>query len=383
VIELRGLEVEAGGFRVGPVDLTVEDGSYAVLLGPSGAGKSLVLEAVAGVRPATAGAVRVAGSDVTGLMPERRRVGLVFQEGLLFPHLTVAKNIAYGLRAAAGDDGHAVPRAAEVERLAEAVGVQDLLARRPATLSGGERQRVALARALAARPRALLLDEPLSAVDQESREALQELLGSVCRERGLPVLHVTHDRDEAFALADACLVLIGGTVRQQGRPLDVLRRPADAAVARFLGARNVLPARRAPHDARVAVLRDGGELGVAAPLPDADVEVVVRPEDVRLSPVGSSGSLTAEVTRLTLQGGHVLVGLEAPTSLEALIPVGDLEAADIRVGHRVAVTVRPADVHVLPAAARQPLVGQPQRGSGVVGCTLGEDAGLRIRGGAV
>jgi ABC-type Fe3+/spermidine/putrescine transport system ATPase subunit len=362
VIDLRGLEVEAGGFRVGPVDLTVEEGSYAVLLGPSGAGKSLVLEAVAGVRPAIAGAVRMAGADVTGLAPERRHVGLVFQEGLLFPHLTVAKNIAYGLRAA-GDDGHAVPRAAEVERLAGAVGVQDLLARRPATLSGGERQRVALARALAARPRALLLDEPLSAVDQESREALLELLGSVCRERGLPVLHVTHDRDEAFALADACLVLIGGTVRQQGRPLDVLRRPADAAVARFLGARNVLPARRAPHDPRVAVLRGGGELAAAAPLPDADVEIVVRPEDVRLSPAGSSGSLAAEVTRLTLQGGHVLVGLEAPTLLEALVPVGDLEAADIRVGHRVAVTVRPADVHVLPAAGRQTRLPQPQRGS--------------------
>jgi ABC-type Fe3+/spermidine/putrescine transport system ATPase subunit len=313
VIDLRGLEVEAGGFRVGPVDLTVEEGSYAVLLGPSGAGKSLVLEAVAGVRPAIAGAVRMAGADVTGLAPERRHVGLVFQEGLLFPHLTVAKNIAYGLRAA--------------------------------------------------RPRALLLDEPLSAVDQESREALLELLGSVCRERGLPVLHVTHDRDEAFALADACLVLIGGTVRQQGRPLDVLRRPADAAVARFLGARNVLPARRAPHDPRVAVLRGGGELAAAAPLPDADVEIVVRPEDVRLSPAGSSGSLAAEVTRLTLQGGHVLVGLEAPTLLEALVPVGDLEAADIRVGHRVAVTVRPADVHVLPAAGRQTRLPQPQRGS--------------------
>ena len=339
MIELRGLEVEAGGFHVGPVGLTVGDGAYAVLLGPSGAGKSLVLEAVAGVRPAVAGEVLLAGEDVTALSPERRHVGLVFQDGLLFPHLTVEKNIAYGARGASAD----------VEQLAEAVGVQDLLARRPATLSGGERQRVALARALAAGPRALLLDEPLSAVDPEAREALQDLLRRVCRERRLPVLHVTHDRDEGFALADECHVLIAGRVHQQGRPLQVLRRPADAAVARFLGARNVLPARRDPYDPRVAVLGGGGELGVSAPLPDGDVLVVVRPEDVRLAAPPAPGTLTAQVTRLTLQGGHVLVGLEAPAPLEALVPAGDLEAAGIGVGHSVSVTVRPADVHVLPA----------------------------------
>jgi ABC-type sugar transport system ATPase subunit len=360
VIELRGLEVAAGGFRVGPVDLTVADGSYGVLLGPSGAGKSLVLEAVAGVLPAAGGEVRLAGADVGALTPERRGVGLVFQDGLLFPHLTVAKNIAYGMRGAgsAGDGGAAGEgspeprgrggREAEVARLADAVGVRDLLGRRPATLSGGERQRVALARALAAAPRALLLDEPLSAVDPEARESLQDLLRRVCRERGLPVLHVTHDRDEAFALADECHVLIGGRLHQQGRPLDVLRRPADAAVARFLGARNVLAARRDPADPGVAVLEAGGRLVVARPLPDGPLTVVVRPEDVRLS-AAPPGAPSATVTRLTLQGGHVLVGLEAPTPLEALLPAADLEEAGVRVGHAVAVNVRPADVHVLPA----------------------------------
>ncbi len=351
MIELRGLEVEAGRFRVGPVDLTVDDGTYAVLLGPSGAGKSLVLEAVAGVRPAAAGEVRLAGADVTEAVPERRHAGLVFQDGLLFPHLTVARNIAYGLRGAAEDGRKG--RRADVPRLAAAVGVEDLLARRPATLSGGERQRVALARALAARPRALLLDEPLSAVDQESREALQELLRSVCRERGLPVLHVTHDRAEAFALADACYVLIDGKMRQQGRPLDVLRRPADVAVARFLGARNVLPARRGARDPHEAVLHGGGILTVAEPLPEGDVTVVIRPEDVCLSQTASR-SLVAEVVRLTLQGGYVLVGLEAPAPLDALVSAGDFEAAAVRVGQQVAVTVRPADVHVLPAAIPQP-----------------------------
>ncbi len=360
MIEARALEVEAGGFLAGPLDLAVEDGRYLVLLGPSGAGKSLVLEAVAGVRRPRAGEVRVAGADVTGLAPERRHVGLVFQDGLLFPHMTVAANIAYGMRRG---DGRA-PRAAEVRSLAEAVGATELLARRPATLSGGERQRAALARALAARPRALLLDEPLSAVDPEAREALQEVLRRVCRERGLPLLHVTHDRDEAFALADEVAVMIAGRVHQTGRPIDVLRRPAAAAVARFLGARNVLAARRDPADPRVAVLEAGGRLLAAEPLPEAATVVVVRPEDVRLwaAPAAAGpgaphpgvtkvgpGELTGTVTRLTLQGGHVLVGLEAPAPLEALVPAADLEAAGIRVGGPVAVTVRAADVHVLPA----------------------------------
>ncbi len=357
MIELRGVRVDAGGFSVGPVDLEVGDGRYVVLLGPSGAGKSLVLEAVAGVRPASAGAVLIGGADVTGASPERRRVGLVFQDGLLFPHLTVAANIAYGMRAARGSGAGEAPsgragRMAEVGRLADGVGATELLGRRPATLSGGERQRAALARALAARPRALLLDEPLSAVDPEAREAIHEVLRRVCRERRLPVLHVTHDRDEAFALADECAVVVAGRLHQSGRPIEVLRRPADATVARFLGARNVLPAKRDPRDPRVALLEAGGSLRAAGPLPATRVVVVVRPEDVRLAAAPSPGTLSATVTRLTLQGGHVLVGLEAPAPLEALVPAGELDAAGIRVGHVVTVAVRAEDVHVLPPCDR-------------------------------
>ena len=187
MIGLSGIEIQAGGFRVGPVDLELQDGEYGVLLGPSGAGKSLVLEAVAGVRRVAAGAIRVDDEDVTALTPEKRHVGLVFQDGLLFPHLSVAGNVAYGLRRA-GVAGRAA-RAAEVERLADAVGATALLKRKPATLSGGERQRVAVARALAARPRALLLDEPLSAVDAEARETAAAALAQVglaARERHRP-----------------------------------------------------------------------------------------------------------------------------------------------------------------------------------------------------
>jgi ABC-type Fe3+/spermidine/putrescine transport system ATPase subunit len=350
MISLSGLEVEAGGFRVGPLDLNVPAGEYGVLLGPSGAGKTLVLEAIAGVRRIRAGRVLIEDEDVTALPPERRRVGLVFQDGLLFPHLDVAHNVAYGARRRArrrapGSD------AGRLAELAEETGITGLLGRRPATLSGGERQRVALARALAARPRVLLLDEPLSAVDAGAREDLQELLRRVSRAERLTVLHVTHDRVEAFALADRCALLVDGALRQTGAPRDVLRRPADEAVARFLGARNVLPATRADGDACVAVLGAGARLRTAEPLPTAHTMVVVRPEDVRVRRAGDAppgAALRGRIVRLALQGGHVLVSVDTPDRIEALVPERAAERLGLTLGAAVDITVEPEAVHVLP-----------------------------------
>ena len=358
MIGLRRLEVAAGEFRVGPLDLELEDGVYAVLLGPSGAGKSLVLEAVAGVRALGAGTVVVDGEDVSARPPEARRVGLVFQDGLLCPHLSVAGNIAYGLRKAAGRGGRA-GRAAVVAELAASTGAGHLLERRPATLSGGERQRVALARALAARPRVLLLDEPLSAVDAEARESLQDLLRSLACERGLTVLHVTHDRAEAFALADVCAVLVGGRLRQTGRPHDVLEEPADEEVARLLGARNVLRAARDPGGSSRVVTATGLRLAVTAVLTGGAFDLVVRPEDVAVNPPGGSGAavnvVPATVTRLVLQGGHVLVGAEATppgaagATLDALVSRRRADELELRVGAPVDLVVDPGHIHVIPA----------------------------------
>jgi molybdate/tungstate transport system ATP-binding protein len=353
MITLSGLVVEAGAFRVGPLDLQVAHGEYGVLLGPSGAGKSLVLEALAGVRRAVGGEMFIDGAKVTALAPEKRRVGLVFQDGMLFPHLSVAGNVAYGLRRA-GVSGRAA-RAVQVERLAAAVGIGDLLRRRPDTLSGGERQRVALARALAARPRALLLDEPLSAVDAEAREGLQEVLRRVSREQGVTVLHVTHDRAEAFALADMCAVLVGGRLLQAGPARDVLLQPADEAVARFLGARNVLRGTRDAGDARLVRLPGGATLGVAEPLPPGAVDLVVRPEDVRVwragaAPAGAADLLHGAVVSMSLQGGFALVRVALPDALDALVPARDAGGAGLTLGGAVDVMVPVAAVHVLPAA---------------------------------
>ena len=356
MICLRALEVTAGDFTVGPLDLDVPSGEYAVLLGPSGAGKSLVLEALAGVRRARAGRILIDGADVTDQPAERRRVGLVFQDGLLFPHLSVAANVAYGLRREGGErPGWRARRAtARVQELAAEVGITHLLARRPQTLSGGERQRVALARALAARPRALLLDEPLSAVDVEAREELQEVLRRVSSGEGLTVLHVTHDRAEAFALADVCALMVGGQLRQIGRPQDVLRRPADEAVARFLGARNVLRATRDAFDPLLAHVGPTAALRASGPLPSAVVDLVLRSEDVEVwpaaaAPPDSVNRLQATVVRLVLQGGHVLVGTEGSAPLEALVTARRADELGLRVGAVVELTVPPACAHAIPA----------------------------------
>jgi ABC-type Fe3+/spermidine/putrescine transport system ATPase subunit len=357
VIALQDLEVAAGGFAVGPLVLDLEDGSYGVLLGPSGAGKSLVLEAVAGVRGVRAGRVRVGGEDVTEAPPERRRIGLVFQDALLFPHLSVAANIAYGLAREGARRPWRRRRsiAPAVRALAAEVGTEHLLERAPASLSGGERQRVAVARALASRPRALLLDEPLGAVDAEGREALQDTLRRVNREDGITMLHVTHDLAEAFSVGDVCALLIGGRLLQAGAPADVLRRPADEAVARFLGARNLLSATRDPSDPCVALLASGVPLRCAAPLAAASVTVAIRPEDVQLS-LGEraadpgSSRLRGRVVRLLPQGGTVLVRVDVPPSLDVLLAAGAAERLGLLPGRKVALDVPVEAVCVLPPA---------------------------------
>jgi ABC-type sugar transport system ATPase subunit len=251
VIAATGLRVRAGSFSLGSLDLAVADGEYLAVVGPSGAGKSVLLEALAGLRLAAAGRIEAGDRDVTDEPPERRGIGLVGQRALLFPHLTVARNISFACDIAAGGvvrgmvagrGGGSVHVPTAVRDVADALGVAALLARRPGSLSGGERQRVALARALAARPRALLLDEPLSALDPEAREELQAELRRVHERFAMTMIHVTHSLDEALAVARRCVVLIDGRIVQDGPIDEVIAHPASAAVARLTGARNVMAA---------------------------------------------------------------------------------------------------------------------------------------------
>ena len=353
MIALNALRVRGGRFVVGPVDLHLSPGEYCGLVGPSGAGKTLLLEAVAGVRSTADGRVLIDGQDLTGAPPEKRGVGLVFQDGLLFPHLSVAGNVRYGLRRRA---------AASLDGLVRDLGLTDLMERSPTSLSGGERQRVALARALAPGPRVLLLDEPLSAVDGEAREELREMLQRVTRERGVTVLHVTHDVGEMFSLANTCAVLVDGRLRQVGAPAEVLRRPGDEDVARFFGARNVLRATPPPEgDGRTVLLEGGSPVHVGEPVPSGEVVVVVRPEDVTLVVSGDAGGaggaagaselnlLHGRVERVVSHGGHSLVRVMVPPAIEVSVPSREVVRLRLEAGVDVELRFSAQVIWMLPA----------------------------------
>ncbi|MGW3246823.1 ABC transporter ATP-binding protein [Streptomyces sp. NPDC001070] len=237
-IRLRGLRKSFGQVHaVAGVDLEIADGEFFSMLGPSGSGKTTVLRMIAGFEAPSAGTVELTGRDVTRLAPFERDVNTVFQDYALFPHMTVEQNVAYGLKI------RKVPRAERTERARAAlasVRLEEHGRRRPSQLSGGQRQRVALARALVNRPKVLLLDEPLGALDLKLREQMQVELKAIQREVGITFVFVTHDQEEALTLSDRIAVFNGGRIEQVGTPAEVYERPATPFVAGFVGTSNLL-----------------------------------------------------------------------------------------------------------------------------------------------
>ncbi|MFE0641997.1 ABC transporter ATP-binding protein [Streptomyces sp. NPDC058877] len=237
-IRLTGLRKAYGATEaVAGVDLEIADGEFFSMLGPSGSGKTTVLRMIAGFEAPSAGTVELAGQDVTRLAPFERDVHTVFQDYALFPHMTVEQNVAYGLKV------RRVPRAERLVRARAAlarVGLDGLGRRRPAELSGGQRQRVALARALVGRPRVLLLDEPLGALDLKLRERMQVELKEIQREVGITFVFVTHDQEEALTMSDRIAVFHRGRIEQVATPAEIYERPATPFVAGFVGTSNLL-----------------------------------------------------------------------------------------------------------------------------------------------
>ncbi len=272
-LDVSGLAGRAGSFNLGPIDLGVAAGRVLALLGPSGAGKTMLLETIAGLRPQRSGKIRLAGADLTGVPAERRRIGLVFQDAALFPHLLVKENVRFGPRARRDASG------ADTDSLLCQLGLSQLASRSPRWLSGGERQRVALARALAIKPGLLLLDEPLSALDQPTREEMRMLLQELLAELDIPAVHVTHDRDEALSIGDDLAVIAGGQLRQTGSVSQVAAEPIDQDVARLLGWSELGHGIAAHGTVRT------GQLLLPGPAPaemHGPVHIFYRPEDVLL-----------------------------------------------------------------------------------------------------
>ena len=322
-LAVDGLEKRFGGVAaLAGVTLEAREGELLVVVGPSGCGKSTLLRCIAGLEVVDAGTVTIGGRDVTSLRPAARNLSMVFQSYALFPHMTVAENVGFGLVV------RETPKAEVRQRVAEAtalVGIDHLVERMPYELSGGERQRVALARALVRHPDAYLLDEPLSNLDAGTRVEMRTELRRLHREVGATMIHVTHDQVEALTLADRVAVLDAGRVRQVGTPEEVYERPADRFVAGFLGTprMNFLAAAEAR---ALAPVRDGEELGI-------------RPEHLRVD-----GDVPARVELVELAGGDAYVHLS--NGLVARVPA----AARPREGDEVGVGVRPEHVHRFDAA---------------------------------
>jgi ABC-type Fe3+/spermidine/putrescine transport system ATPase subunit len=354
VIRLDRVVYAVGRFRL-DVSLEIADGEYFVLMGPTGSGKTACIECVAGLRPLTSGRIEIGGRDVTGTAPRRRSVGYVPQDCALFAHRTVRGNIAFGPQA------RRLSRAAVAEAVHEAArltGTDHLLDRRVQGLSGGERQRVALARSLALRPELLILDEPVSALDEPTRDQICAMLRRLQRLLGVPALHVCHNVEEAVGVADRAAVIRDGHVEQVGSMEELLRRPRTEFVARFMRCENILAGRAAgagPGGTTIVRL-DGFDLAAPGRLEGA-VTLVIRPENVLVARAAdppdplSAGTTTARLVRAVDRGAYVRLELEGARPLSAHVSLAAFRQLGAVPGSALRVSVRTDGIHALPVGA--------------------------------
>jgi ABC-type sugar transport system ATPase subunit len=347
LIAVRGVSITLGEFAVHDAHLAVQAGEYFVLLGPTGAGKTVLLECIAGLHRPHRGEIMVAGSRVNQIPPEQRGLGYLPQDYALFPHLNVADNIAFGMRLRRKGRGEIQRR---VQELADLLGITHLLARSTLHLSGGEKQRVALARALAIEPKVLLLDEPLSALDEQTREGLCVELRRVHAQLRTTTVHVSHNFEETLAVADRVGIIHQGRIRQVGTPEEVFHRPVSEFVARFVRSENILRGRAQ----RVA---DGLMVSVglvnlkAAEGPEGEVFLTVRPEEVEVTtPMPDrANAVTGPIVRIVDRGPLVRVDINGGVGLVALVGRRAWQAEGFQVGEVVSAHFEPGAAHVFSA----------------------------------
>ena len=351
------IRAERAQFRIGEfclqgVSLDVPRGEYFVLLGPPGSGKTVFLECICGLKRLDSGRIYLDDHDVTDLEPRQRSVGYVPQDYALFPHLRVADNIRFGLRARRADRSEADRRTAEA---ADTLGITHLLTRRTTGLSGGERQRVALARALVVRPKVLLLDEPVATLDESMRETVCGELRRLQQQLGVTTIHVSHHLEEAFSVADRAGILHEGTFQQTGPLGELLRRPRSEFVARFMRCENLL-AGKVIGPGHAADTTEVDVRGVRFVVPGrhrGSIKFVIRPENVRLTstsspPRGSNTILTGTLIQTVDRGAYIRAALNGRVRLVAHLSHDDFAELSPVTGGELAAVVRFDAIHVLP-----------------------------------
>jgi molybdate/tungstate transport system ATP-binding protein len=348
-VKIKNVSKEWKEFDLKNIDLDIDEGEYFVLLGPTGAGKTLLLETIAGFHLPDSGSIWLDDRDVTFLPPERRNIGFIYQNYSLFPHLTVRENIEYGIRVKNLDAGE---RKERTSRLLELISLEHLSGRYPRSLSGGEQQKVAIARALAVKPKLLLLDEPLSSLDPESREKLRDSLKSINQEFKLTMIHVTHDRGEALSLGERLGVMMGGKLKQVGVTRDIFDRPSNEEVAGFMGVDNVF-------DGYSRIERNNGIAKVdlcgleieAVTKREGKVKVFIKPEDITIlkdrGRTSARNLFEGKIQKITDFYPMVKLNVLAKKEFYALVTKRSVEELNLKPGSRVYISFKASAVVVV------------------------------------
>lgn len=347
MLEVKDLCVQFGTFSLRDITFDVQDGEYFVLLGPTGAGKTMLLESIAGLKPVRSGQVWINGRDVTSFSIEKRKIGFFHQDYIVYPHLSVRDNISFGTMYRY-KTRQEIDQA--VERAVELLGIEHLLQKRPTSLSGGETQKITLARAIAIKPDLLLLDEPLSAVDVETKHTYERELSELHKRLKLPTIHVTHDFEEAIALGDRMAVMSEGQILQIGTPQQIFRHPTSEFVARFFMTRNIFQGevQDDPRGQSVFCL-EGQNLAVITALRGPRY-ASIRPENISISREGLNCSdvnkLLGTICRISDRGTVAYITVDVPPEFTCSVLQPTLEEMGLEENQKVFITFKASAVNV-------------------------------------
>ena len=350
-LELQGVNKSYGAHQVvRTIDLSIDRGEFVSFLGPSGCGKTTTLRMVAGFEEPSGGTIHIGDRDVTGLKPNERNVGMVFQSYALFPNMTVAQNVGFGLKVQKTPQAEIAPR---VEEMLSLIKLPQLADRYPYQLSGGQQQRVALARAIATKPQVLLLDEPLSALDAKIRVSLREEIKALQRELGITTIYVTHDQEEALSMSDRIVVMSEGRVEQVGTPFEIYNFPKTRFVASFVGTLNLLTATIAdPAAGRVSI--DGQDVTVSGGLDGAAAgetrTMALRPEAVSLSG-GEGNAMNGTIEQVNFLGSVVRIRVGFGDNAISLDTFNNPNNRPPERGDKVTVGFSPDDLQIVAESA--------------------------------